>query len=124
MRKSFSVGIAFKTRVLTEEQEAGILKEVAKTLAFNLNPDTILVYSTTPGSSIDVEQVCTIKEVTDTPVFASNGVKAETVEEILSAADGAVVATSVKYDGKFYNAVDVERVKALMEKARAVRGDK
>ena len=97
---------------------------MAKTLAFNLNPDTILVYSTTPGSSIDVEQVRTIKEVTDTPVFASNGVKAETVEEILSAADGAVVATSVKYDGKFYNAVDVERVKALMEKARAVRGDK
>lgn len=51
------------------------LKEVAKTLAFNLNPDTMLVYSTTPGSSIDVEQVSTIKEVTDTPVFASNGVK-------------------------------------------------
>ena len=108
------------TRQLAERP----LKEVAKTLAFNLNPDTILVYSTTPGSSIDVEQVRAIKEVTDTPVFASNGVKAETVEEILSAADGAVVATSVKYDGKFYNAVDVERVKVLMEKVKAVRGGK
>ena len=84
----------------------------------------MLVNSTTPGSSIDVEQVSTIKEVTDTPVFASNGVKAETVEEILSVADGAIVATSVKYDGKFFNAVDPERVKALMERAKAARGDK
>ena len=100
------------------------LKEVAKTLAFNLNPDTILVYSDTPGSSIDVEQVKTIKSITDTPVFASNGVKTETIAEILSVADGAIVATSTKYDGKFYNAVDIERVKALMANAKAARGDK
>lgn len=100
------------------------LKEVAKTLAFNLNPDTILVYSDTPGSSIDVEQVKTIKEVTDTPVFASNGVKPETIEEILSVCDGAIVATSTKFDGKFYNQVDIERVKKLMEKATMARGDK
>lgn len=100
------------------------LKEVAKTLAFNLNPDTILVYSDTPGSSIDVEQVKTIKEVTDTPVFASNGVKPETIEEILSVCDGAIVATSTKFDGKFYNQVDIKRVKKLMEKATMARGDK
>ena len=118
--KTMTAVIPEGTRQLAERP----LKEVAKTLAFNLNPDTMLVYSTTPGSSIDVEQVSTIKEVTDTPVFASNGVKAETVEEILSVADGAIVATSVKYDGKFFNAVDPERVKALMERAKAARGDK
>ena len=99
------------------------IKQVAKTLAFNLNPDTILVYSDTPGSSIDVEQVRTIKEVTDTPVFASNGVKPETIEEILSVCDGAIVATSTKYDGKFFNQGDVERVKKLMVNAKAARGD-
>lgn len=118
--KTMTAVIPEGTRQLAERP----LKEVAKTLAFNLNPDTMLVYSTTPGSSIDVEQVSTIKEVTDTPVFASNGVKAETVEEILSVADGAIVATSVKYDGKFFNAVDPERVRALMERAKAARGDK
>lgn len=97
------------------------IKEVAKTLAFNVNPDVMLVYSTTPGSSIDVEKVRAIKEVCDTPVFASNGVKAETIEEILSIADGAIVATSTKVDGQFYNPVDVERVKKLMENARKAR---
>lgn len=97
------------------------LKEVAKTLAFNLNPDTMLVYSDTPGSSIDVEQVKTIKEITDTPVFASNGVKAETIKEILDVADGAIVATYTKVDGKFYNPVDVERVRKLMDNAKLAR---
>lgn len=97
------------------------LREVAKTLVFNLNPDTILIYSDTPGSSIDIQQVKIIKEVTDTPVFASNGVKANTIKEILSIADGAIVATSIKYDGKFYNQVDKERVKQLMLNAKKAR---
>ena len=99
------------------------LKEVAKTLAFNVGPDAMLVYSTTPGSAIDVEQVKAIKEVTDTPVFASNGVKPETVKEILAVSDGAIVATSTKFDGKFYNQVDETRVKKLMENAREARKD-
>ena len=81
----------------------------------------MLVYSTTPGTAIDVEQVETIKSVTDTPVFASNGVKAETVKDIFKVADGAVVATSTKVDGKFFNPVDVDRVRNLMANARSAR---
>lgn len=99
------------------------IQEVAKTLAFNLNPDTMLVYSSTPGSAIDIEQVKAIKSVTDTPVMAANGVKIETIREILSVTDGAIVATGIKVDGKFFNPVDPERVKALMKEARLARGD-
>ena len=98
------------------------LKDVVKTLTFNLNPDTLLIYSSTPGSAIDTEQVGIVKEITDTPVFASNGVKASTVKQILSVADGAIVATSIKVDEKFYNPVDPARVKELMENAKAARG--
>ncbi len=97
------------------------LREVAKTLAFNVMPDGILVYSDTPGSSIDIEQVKTIKEVTDIPVFASNGVKPSTVKEILKYADGCIVGTGIKYDGNFYNQVDPQRVKELMKNAREAR---
>ena len=99
------------------------IKEVAKTLAFNVGPDGILVYSTTPGSAIDVNKVKEIKSVTDTPVLASNGVKPETVEDILSVTDGCIVGTGIKYDGQFYNPVDPERVKKLMEKAKEFRGN-
>ena len=116
-----------KVKVLTAVIQEGTkqiaerpLKEVVKTLTFNINPDGLLIYSSTPGSSIDVEQVKTVKEITHTPVLASNGVKPETVKEILKYADGCVVGTGIKFDGDFYKGVDVNRVKLLMKNARSL----
>ena len=83
----------------------------------------MLIYSNRPGSSIDTSLVERVKAVTDTPVFASNGVKVETVKDILKVCDGAVVATGIKYDGKFFNPVDPQRVKDLMKNAREARGN-
>ncbi len=99
------------------------LKEVTKTLMFNIAPDGLLIYSTNPGAAIDVDQIKQVKEVTDAPVLASNGVKPETVAEILKYADGCIVGTGVKYDGNFYNQVDKEKVVKLMENAKKFRGD-
>lgn len=99
------------------------LKEVTKTLVFNIAPEGLLIYSTNPGVSIDVQQVKTVKEVTDVPVLASNGVKPQTVAEILKYADGCIVGTGVKYDGNFYNQIDIQRVKELMANAKMARGD-
>ena len=48
-------------------------------------------------------------------------VKPETAVDILKVADGAIVGTGVKFDGKFYNQVDVERVKALMKNVNDYR---
>ena len=116
-----------KVKVLTAVIQEGTkqiaerpLKEVVKTLTFNINPDGLLIYSSTPGSSIDVEQVKTVKEITDTPVLASNGVKPETVREILKYADGCIVGTGIKFDGNFYKSVDVNKVKLLMKNARSL----
>lgn len=115
----FTAVIPEGTRQLAERP----LKEVVKTLTFNIAPDGLLVYSTNPGASIDIEQVKTIKEVTDTPVLASNGVKPETVKEILNVADGCIVGTGVKVDGKFFNPVDPLRVKELMTNAKGMRAN-
>lgn len=106
------------TRQLAERS----LEEVVKTLAFNIAPDGLLIYSTNPGQSIDIEQVKTVKKVTDTPCLASNGVKPETVVDILAVADGCIVGTGIKYEGDFYKAIDPERVVALMENAKKARG--
>jgi hypothetical protein len=43
------------------------------------------------------------------------------VEKQLSIADGAVVATTFKYDGIFQNQVDQKRVKAFMNKVNDFR---
>lgn len=107
----------------TEQLAKRSLKQVAKTLAFNVAPDGILVYSTNPGAAIDVDQVKEIKEVTDIPVLASNGVKPNTIKEILKYADGCIVGTGIKYDGDFYKQVDPQRVKELMKNAKEARND-
>ena len=54
-------------------------------------------------------------------VLANTGLRPENVEQQLSIADGAVVGTTFKVDGRFENAVDVSRVRAFMDKVRAFR---
>lgn len=99
------------------------IEEVAKTVTFSLAPSALLVYGSTAGSSIDGSLVSRAKTATEIPIFASNGVRADTIEDILSLADGCVVGTWMKQEGKFYNPVDSTRVAELMGKAKAVRGD-
>jgi hypothetical protein len=54
-------------------------------------------------------------------VLANTGVRLENLEMQLTYADGAVVGTTFKYDGKFENPVDVRRVKAFMDKVKSFR---
>ncbi len=127
-RHRYAVG-AGKLKVLTAVIPEGTkqlaersLKEVVKTLDFNISPDGLLIYSSTPGSAVDVEQISICKSVSKIPVLASNGVKAETIEEILSYSDGCIVGTGIKEDGNFYNPIDLKRVKQLMANAKKARG--
>ncbi|MBQ2506173.1 MAG: BtpA/SgcQ family protein [Erysipelotrichaceae bacterium] len=99
------------------------IEDVVKSVGFSMAPDAMLVFGLTAGRPIDDSLISRAKQVTSTPVFASNGVKASTVEKTLSIADGCVVGTSLKYDGQFYEAVDQNRVKELMDIARKFRGD-
>lgn len=92
------------------------ITEIAKTTVFNCRPDVICVSGITAGSSADMTVLTSVKEtLPDTPVFANTGCKPQTIEKILSVADGAVVGTTFKKDGKFENHVDKDRVKAFMD---------
>jgi predicted TIM-barrel enzyme len=62
-----------------------------------------------------------VKEaIPDTPLFANTGVRLENVAEQLNFADGAVVGTTFKIDGKFDNHVDEARVREFMGKVKSV----
>jgi len=52
------------------------------------------------------------------PVLVGSGVTAETVAELLSVADGAIVGTAVKQGGDVRNPVDRGRVERLVAAAR------
>ncbi len=98
------------------------LEQVAKTTVFNCKPDALCVSGITAGASTDSQLLKKVKEVVpSTVVFANTGVRLENVEEQLSIADGAVVGTTFKVDGKFENGVDPERVKRFMDKVNSIR---
>ncbi len=61
-----------------------------------------------------------VKEaVPDLPVLAGTAVNADNVGVILQVADGAIVVSSLREDGKPLNPLDPERVKEFMRLARA-----
>ena len=59
--------------------------------------------------------------IPETAVFANTGCKVNTIEEIFKIADGAVVGTTFKKDGKFENHVEKARVVEFMDKVRSIR---
>ena len=71
---------------------------------------------------MDDELIASVKSgAPDVVVLCNTGCRPDTIEGLLQIADGAVVGTTFKYDGKFENQVDVTRVKAFMEKVHACR---
>jgi membrane complex biogenesis protein, BtpA family len=98
------------------------ITEIAKSTVFNCHPDALCVSGLTAGSQTDSQILKLVKNtVPDSIVFANTGVNKNNVTEQLSIADGAVVGTTFKYDGKFEESVDEVRVKEFMNIVKAYR---
>ncbi len=89
--------------------------EIAKSTEFNNRPDAICVSGLTAGAETDTQALKKVKEsVKRTPILCNTGCNKNNIVRQLSVADGAVCATTFKYDGVFENLVDVDRVKEFM----------
>jgi membrane complex biogenesis BtpA family protein len=98
------------------------IQSVAKSTVFNNRPDALCVSGLVAGAETDSQILKNVKDsVPETVVLANTGVRMENLETQLSIADGAVVGTTFKYDGKFENHVDQARVKLFMDKVKAFR---
>ncbi len=96
--------------------------EIAKSTVFNNKPDALCVSGLTAGVETDASTLKRVKNaVPDTVVFANTGLNVSNVNEQLGIADGAVVGTTFKFDGKFENHVDQSRVKEFMDKVKSIR---
>lgn len=96
--------------------------DIVKSTTFHHRPDVICISGLTAGSPVDTNVLRKVKAaIHDIPVFANTGVCLENVEEQLSIADGAIVGTAFKRDGKFENHVDEKRVADFMDKVRSLR---
>ena len=98
------------------------IESIAKTTVFNNRCDVLCVSGATAGVGTDMGGLARVKNaVPDTAVFANTGCKVSTIEDILKIADGCVVGTTFKKDGKFENQVELDRVKEFMDKVHSIR---
>nr|WP_122012332.1 BtpA/SgcQ family protein [Maliibacterium massiliense] len=96
--------------------------DIARSTVFNNRPDALCISGLTAGRSTDTQVLSRVKEaVPGAVVLCNTGCNKDNVAQQLSIADGAVVATTLKKDGVFENAVDVERVRAFMDAVRVLR---
>jgi len=97
--------------------------DIAVSTVFNARPDGLCVSGLTAGVEPSVEALRRVKEaVPDTPVFANTGVRLSNVDQQLAVADGTITGTTFKRDGHIWNEVDVDRVRAFMERVAQIRG--
>ena len=98
------------------------IADIAKTTVFNNKPDVLCVSGATAGVGADMGVLARVKNAVPTcAVFANTGCRVNTIEEIFKIADGAVVGTTFKKDGKFENQVEKARVIEFMDKVHSIR---
>ncbi|MCI0549187.1 MAG: BtpA/SgcQ family protein [Candidatus Rokubacteria bacterium] len=87
--------------------------------------DALVVSGKATGEATPLEDVKRVRSaVPDVPLLVGSGVTPDSVAELLSVADGAIVGTFLKRDGRLGNPVDPDRVKLLVEAAHAVRAER
>jgi hypothetical protein len=74
--------------------------------------DVLVVSGSRTGAPPTVEDLKSVREVG--PVVIGSGVTAENAEALLSAADGAIIATAFRVDGDVRNRVDPARTERIM----------
>ena len=81
--------------------------------------DALIISGSATGAAPDLGDFSGIRAaVPDAPLLAGSGVSVETIQATLKHADGVIVGTSVKVQGRTTGPVDPERARALVSAAR------
>jgi hypothetical protein len=81
--------------------------------------DALVVSGRGTGESTSLDDLRAVAELDlGVAVYVGSGVTVETVESLLDIADGVIVGTSIKADGKTTNPIDRKRAERFVEKAR------
>ena len=88
------------------------VEEQVKDLVF-FDADVVIATGQRTGHAAELSYIRMIKEAANLPTLVGSGVTADNLGDILSVADGVIVASSLKYEGVWWNQVDPERVKAF-----------
>ncbi len=95
------------------------IAHAARETAYRGMADGLIVTGAATGEPVDIDELRRVREaVPDRRLFVGSGATAETVQALLSVADGIIVGTSIKPDRDPSQPVDVRLARALVRAAR------
>lgn len=95
------------------------LGEQARDAEF-FDADVLIATGNRTGDTTALEEIAGIRTGSSLPLIVGSGVSLDNAEEIFAAADGAIVASSLKAGGVWWNPVELTRVKRLVERVRSL----
>jgi membrane complex biogenesis BtpA family protein len=91
--------------------------ELARDTEF-YDADVAIATGNRTGDSVPVEEIRSVRNGTSLPVIAGSGLARENAVPLLADLDGAIIGSSLKYDGVWWNQVDPARVDAFVTEVR------
>ncbi|WP_428391071.1 BtpA/SgcQ family protein [Lichenicoccus sp.] len=96
------------------------LPELARDVEF-FDADVAIATGQRTGDSATTEEIRAISQGCSLPVMIGSGTTPGNVGDILTLADGVIVASWLKRDGVWWNEVDPDRVRTFMDEADRAR---
>lgn len=84
--------------------------------------DVVIATGNRTGDAIPVAEIEAIRSGTALPIIGGSGITLDNAEEILGLLDGAIIGSSLKHDGVWWNPVEQDRVAALVAVVTKMRG--
>lgn len=93
------------------------IEDAAHAAAF-FGADALIVTGAWTGRAADPEDARRARQASGLPVLVGSGVTPENIGAMLDAADGVIVGSSIKHEGKWSNPVDPRRAHELVRAAK------
>jgi membrane complex biogenesis BtpA family protein len=93
------------------------LAELVRDVEF-FSADAVIATGQRTGHAADLGYIGAIRAATSLPTLVGSGVTPENVMDVLTIANGVIVASSLKVEGGWWNPVDPARAKSFVERAR------
>lgn len=96
------------------------VNEQARDVEF-YDADVTIASGNRTGDAVPEEEIRSIRSGTRLPVIAGSGITLSNAASILPLLDGAIVGSSLKADGVWWNSVEIERVVNLVAAVKRLR---
>jgi membrane complex biogenesis BtpA family protein len=93
------------------------IAELTRDVEF-FNADVLIATGQRTGDAAGLDEVSAIKDASRLPVVIGSGVTADNVGDLMTVADGVIIASSLKRGGVWWNPVDPKRVAAFVRAFR------